>query len=97
MTLARLTYRDLTPAGDREIALPAQDKGHRDELAAWARAIRGEGPPPNGLSQALRAALISFRVLDSLATGLPATIDAAEYAVGRGGASCGVACGERLG
>lgn len=75
----RLTYRDLAPEGDREIALPAQDKGHREELAAFARAIRGEGPPPNGLSQALRAALISFRVLDSLATGQPAAIAASDY------------------
>lgn len=75
----RLTFRDLTLDGDREIVLPAQDKGHRDELAAFARAIRGNASPPNGLSQALRAALISYRVLDSLAAGQPVAIAASEY------------------
>jgi len=77
----RLAYRDLAPEGDRELVLPAQDKGHRDELAALARAIRGEGPPPNGLSPALRAALISFRVLDSLASGQPAPLAVDEWRV----------------
>lgn len=77
----RLTYRGPTPDGDRDLALAAQDKGHRDELAAFARAIRAGAPAPNGLSQALRAALISFAAVESLATGQPVAIDAADYRV----------------
>ncbi len=75
----RLTYRDLTPAGDRELTLPRQDKGHRDELAAFARAIRAGAPAPNGLPQALRAALLSFAAVASLATGQPVPISQADY------------------
>lgn len=77
-----LTYRPGTGGGeDQEIVLPAQDKGHRVELEAWGRAIREGGEPPNGLRQALRAALVSYRVLDSIASGQPVPISPEEYAV----------------
>lgn len=76
-----LTYRDVDAAGDETIALPAQDKGHARELALFGEAIRDGGPAPNGPSHALRAALISFKVLESIATGQPVPIDPSEYTI----------------
>ncbi len=77
----RLTYRAASEEGDREIALTKQDKGHRRELALFGRAILTDSAPPNGLQQALRAALISYRVLDSLACGQPVAISETDYLV----------------
>ena len=61
--------------------LPEVDKGHRVELERWADAILTGAPPPNGLVQAMRAALISYKVLDALATGQPQPIAADDYAL----------------
>lgn len=76
----RLVYRD-AERDDESVELAVQDKGHRVELERWGEAIRGLREPPNALPQALRAALISFRVLDSLTTGQPVPISAREYDV----------------
>ncbi|MFH1086337.1 MAG: Gfo/Idh/MocA family oxidoreductase [Chloroflexota bacterium] len=61
--------------------LPEVDKGHRVELERWADAILAGAPPPNGLEQAMRAALISYKALDALATGQAQPIAASEYAL----------------
>jgi len=63
------------------IQLDAVDKGHRVELDLWADAILEGADPPNGLSNALRAALISFYVDESLATGQPIAISPEAYAL----------------
>jgi predicted dehydrogenase len=76
-----LTYRDVDAAGDETIALPTQDKGHARELALFGEAILGGSPAPNGLTQAMRAALISFKVLESIASGAPVPIEPSEYTI----------------
>ncbi len=75
----RLVYRGRTPGGDEDVALPAQDKGHAAELEQFGRAILTGTPPPNPLPQALRAALISVKVIESLSSGKVVPIAPSEY------------------
>jgi len=77
----RLVFRGRAAEEDVEVTLPAQDKGHTAELEAWGRAILYGAPAPNPLPQALRAALISVKVLESLSSGRVIPIAASEYAM----------------
>jgi len=77
----RLDYRGIVEREDEHMELPAQDKGHRLELDLFGRAVLAGADAPNDVSKALRAALISFRVLDSIASGQPVSISASEYTV----------------
>jgi predicted dehydrogenase len=55
------------------------DKGHSLELDQFADAVLTGAPAPNGLVKARRAAVISYKVVESVRTGRPIPIDPAEY------------------
>lgn len=57
------------------------DKGHSIELDLLADSILNDTDSPNGLEQALKSALISYKVNESLRTGMPVEISRAEYGV----------------
>lgn len=78
---SRLTYRAASADEDVVLALPAQDKGHAQELQQFGEAILHGRRAPNDLPRALRAALISFRVLESISSGQVVAIDPSEYDV----------------
>ncbi|HEX6308369.1 MAG TPA: bi-domain-containing oxidoreductase [Longimicrobiales bacterium] len=59
----RLEFHGVRAAGVRQ---RRQDKGHRDELAAFARAVRNSGEWPIPLAQQLEVSRISFRVEEAL-------------------------------
>ncbi len=52
----------------------SQDKGHRDELAAFVQAVRQGGPAPVVLEDYLLTSLCTFQAVKSLQTGLPQTV-----------------------
>ena len=64
-----LSYHGVVPHGEGRLTLEATDKGHRREIDLFADAILEGTPPPNPLDNAWRAALISFLVGESLASG----------------------------
>lgn len=70
----RMTWHGFDGDNPGGIALETVDKGHRVELDRFADAILDGAAPPNGLANALRAALISFAVNESLASGQPVTL-----------------------
>jgi len=76
-----LTYYGVVEEGEGRITLQAADKGHRRELDRFADAILLGAAPPNGVSNALRAALISFLATESAQTGQPMPIYETDYAV----------------
>jgi len=76
-----MSYHGLIADGEGRITLKATDKGHRREIDLFADAILQGAPPPNGLENALRAALISFLVGDSLATGQAMSIQETDYRI----------------
>jgi polar amino acid transport system substrate-binding protein len=55
------------------------DKGHAIELDKLADAILNDTDSPNGLVKAARAAIISYKVLESIKTGLPVAINESDY------------------
>lgn len=57
----------------------AVDKGHAIELDRLADAIINDTQSPNDLDQAARAAIISYKVDESVATGMPVAITRADY------------------
>jgi len=57
------------------------DKGQRIELDQLADAILNDTESPNGLAVALKGAVISYKVIESLKTGQPATIQAEELVI----------------
>ena len=61
------------------VELSATDKGQAVEIDALADAILNDTDPPNGLVQAARAAVISYMVNESVASGKPVPISAADY------------------
>lgn len=61
------------------IELDAVDKGHMVELELFAEAVLNNAAPPNGLEQAAEAAVISYKVMESLRTGMPVPISETEY------------------
>ena len=61
------------------ISYEQTDKGHKAEIDRFANAILDGTPTPNGLVQAARAAIISYKVLESLASGQPIEIKTSEY------------------
>ena len=69
-----LAYYGFIENGEGRITLAATDKGHRSELDLFADSILSDTEPPNGIDKALRAAMISFLVLDSIKTGKPAAV-----------------------
>ena len=60
--------------GKTSTTLKQQDKGHKIEIEKLALAILENGEPPNGIKNAIRAALISYLVNESIATGKPVEI-----------------------
>jgi len=62
-----------------KITLEAQDKGPAAEIDAFADAITNDTEPPNGLTNAARAAVISFMVNESIATGRTIPISESDY------------------
>lgn len=65
----------------RHESLPATDKGQAIEIDRFADAILLDAEPPNGLVAATRAAVISYKVSESIASGAPVPIEEREYAV----------------
>ena len=62
-----------------KIRLDAMDKGHATEIDLLADAINDDCDPPNGLVKAARAAVISFMVNESIASGRPVPISEKDY------------------
>ena len=75
----QLVYCGSPEEGETRLTLKAVDKGHRREIDLFADAILLGAPPPNGLRNALRAALISFLAMESMASGKPMTIHPSDY------------------
>ncbi len=65
--------------GKVSLSFDAVDKGHALEIDRFADAILQRTDPPNGLTQAARAAVISFKVMQSLQSGAPVAISNNEY------------------
>jgi hypothetical protein len=61
------------------VNLPSQDKGQAIETDLLAEAILNDTPPPNGLENACRAALLSFKVLEAIRTHQVQIIEKSEY------------------
>jgi len=57
------------------------DKGQMTELDQLADAILNDTEEPNGLAIALKGAVISYKVLESLESGLPVTIKPEELEI----------------
>jgi len=55
------------------------DKGHAAEIDMLADAIINNTEPPNGLVKAAKAAIISYKVNESISSGAPVTINENEY------------------
>jgi len=64
---------ELVKGGRRQVhrAWLSQDKGYRQELAAFVEAVRHGGPPPVALEDYLLTTLCTFQAVRSLETGLP--------------------------
>jgi predicted dehydrogenase/threonine dehydrogenase-like Zn-dependent dehydrogenase len=56
-----------------------QDKGHREEWAAFARAIRGDGGASIPFEEIVCSTLATLRIQESLATGEPLAVNAAAF------------------
>lgn len=59
--------------------LPAVDKGQAVEIDLLADAILNDRPPPNGIVNAARAAIISFKVNESIRNKTPVPIFESDY------------------
>lgn len=55
--------------GEEDITLDEVDKGHKIEIDMLADAILNDTKPPNGLENALQAAVLSFKSVESIQTG----------------------------
>jgi len=77
----RLSVYGVIPEGEYRVSLKEVDKGHRREIELFADAILKGTPPPNGLKNAFRAALISFLAVESATTGKPMEVREDDYAV----------------
>lgn len=62
-----------------KITLKKQDKGHAVEIDKFADAILNDSQSPNGVVQAARAAIISFKVHESIEQGSVIPIQRKEY------------------
>jgi predicted dehydrogenase len=62
-----------------KLEFSAQDKGQICEIDLLADAILNNTEAPNGLVKAARSALISYKVMESLATGRPVPMTESEY------------------
>ncbi len=61
------------------LAFDKVDKGQATEIGLLADAILNDTEPPNGVVNAARAALISYKVAESIASGMPIPISQSEY------------------
>ena len=61
------------------ITLKKQDKGHAVEIDKFADAILNDSESPNGVVQAARAAIISFKVHESIDQGSVIPMQRKEY------------------
>lgn len=61
------------------VSLDAVDKGQAIEIEQFADAILNDTPSPNGLVKAARAAIISYKVNESIANGSPIAISESDY------------------
>jgi len=62
-----------------QIKTGAQDKGHKDEIRAFIDAVIRERPSPIALRSLAATTLTTFRILDSIRTGLPVRVDLNQY------------------
>jgi len=74
-----MDYYGFEGPGKYSISLPQTDKGQATEIDQLADAIINNTEPPNGLAKAARAALISYKVNESIAKGVPVPINEKEY------------------
>jgi predicted dehydrogenase len=67
--------------GHKKVTLSydAVDKGHAVEIDRFADAVLNGMDSPNGVTQAARAAVISYKVMQSLESGAPVPIAESEY------------------
>jgi predicted dehydrogenase len=65
------TLRTWTTKGERVTRLPAQDKGHRAEVAAFLEAVRRGGPAPIPAAALYATTRATIRLVESAATGMP--------------------------
>jgi predicted dehydrogenase len=68
-TIVIVNFQRMTiyaPDGQKELALPAGDKGHMAELDAIARSIQEGTPMPNGVAEAWRTARLTFAAVRSI-------------------------------
>lgn len=62
-------------ANGKEKKIKLSGKGHREEVRAFMDAIESGGNDPIPFDSIVATTLVSFKVLESLSTGLPQTID----------------------
>lgn len=69
-----------TKAGSsRSLGSGSQDKGHKDEVCSFIDAlVKGEAPPIS-MQSIVATTLTTFKILQSLRSGMPATVDLSEY------------------
>gem|GEM_PF-482128 len=61
------------------LTLDSVDKGQAREIDLLADAVINDTPSPNGIIKAARAAVLSYKVYESLAKGLPVPVAEKEY------------------
>jgi predicted dehydrogenase len=61
------------------IKLAARDKGHKREVELFRLAVLEDKPAPNGIQIAAKAALISYLTVESIRTGQPMQVNAADW------------------
>ncbi len=79
-----MSWHGVEDTESSSIELDEVDKGHMVELDLFAKAVLNNADSPNGLEQAARAAIISYKVMESLKTGLPVPIEKKEYLLSQG-------------
>ncbi|MFH0990987.1 MAG: bi-domain-containing oxidoreductase [bacterium] len=58
----------------RDFKLKTIDKGHRDEIFAFLQAIENGAPSPISMESLFRTTLSTFKVIESLQSGVPVTL-----------------------
>lgn len=76
-----MSYYGFDDQDKTELNFTKVDKGQRIELDSLADSILNDTESPNGLAVALKGAVISYKVLESLETGQPAVIKPEELKI----------------
>jgi len=74
-----MEYHGYEGRGKTEWTFDAVDKGHEIEFDLFAKSILNGGESPNGIVNAARAAVISYMVNESIASGMPIKITEDDY------------------